>query len=364
MKKKVLALILASFMILSLAACGGGSGSGSSSGGSSSGSGSSSGGSSGDAAPSPSSDSSWNVTRPEGLPEGYPTKEITYIYPFGTGSMQDVYIRVLAEKIKEKEGWSKSIVVKSPEGASGDIGWNSFIKSKNDGYTIGFAPTAQIITALTLGREYIPENMEYIFNMMTDPGSVGVKSDSAYNSLEELLTAAKEKPGTISIGVTSVNGSEGLAVIQLERASGAEFNVVPFNSEAEILTAVVGGHCDAYCLNVGDCTTFMEEGTVKMLAVGTEERSQFYPDVPTYKESGYDVIQANSRAISAPAGTDPAIIQYLSDCFVAAANDPDVVAQVKDLNVPFDTMDSVTCTETFAGYYDSYKALWDADPWA
>lgn len=364
MKKKLVALILAGLMVLSLAACGGKSGdSAPSTNGGNDGQSSSS-NSSGDSSGSSSADSSWNVTRPEGLPADYPSKEITYIYPFGTGSMQDVYIRVLAEKIKEKEGWSKSIVVKSPEGASGDIGWSSFIKSKNDGYTIGFAPTAQIITALTLGRDYLPENMEYIFNMMTDPGSVGVKSDSPYNTLEELLTAAKEKPGTISIGVTSVNGSEGLCVIQLERASGAEFNVVPFNSEAEILTAVAGGHCDAYCLNVGDCTTFMEEGSVKMLAVGTEERSEFYPDVPTYKESGYDVIQANSRAISAPAGTDPAIIQYLSDCFVAAANDPDVLAQVKDLNVPFDTMDHVTCTETFQGYYDGYKALWDADPWA
>ena len=351
MKKRLTALVLALTLCLLLPACGSSSSSSSSSSASTDSS-------------SSSSDSTWNVTRPEGLPADFPSKEITYIYPFGTGSMQDVYIRVLAEKIKEKEGWSKSIVVKQQEGASGDIGWSSFIKAKNDGYTIGFAPTAQIITALTLGRDYVPANMEYIFNMMTDPGSVGVSASSPYNTLEDLLTAAKEKPGTISIGVTSVNGSEGLAVIQLEKASGAEFNVVPFDSEAEILTAVAGGHCDAYCLNVGDCTTFMEEGSVKMLAVGTAERSEFYPDVPTYQESGYDVIQANSRAIAAPAGTDPAIIQYLSDCFVAAANDPDVLEQVKDLNVPFDTMDCVTCQETFEGYYDSYKTLWDTDPWA
>ena len=352
MKKRLIALALAGIMALSLAACGSSETKAPEENKASEGSSTS------------TTDSSWNVTRPEGLPADFPSKEITYIYPFGTGSMQDVYIRVLAEKIKEKEGWKKSIVVKQQEGASGDIGWSSFIKAKNDGYTIGFAPTAQIITALTLGRDYVPANMEYIFNMMTDPGSVGVSASSPYNTLEDLLTAAKEKPGTISIGVTSVNGSEGLAVIQLEKASGAEFNVVPFDSEAEILTAVAGGHCDAYCLNVGDCTTFMEEGSVKMLAVGTAERSEFYPDVPTYQESGYDVIQANSRAIAAPAGTDPAIIQYLSDCFVAAANDPDVLEQVKDLIVPFDTMDCVTCQETFEGYYDSYKTLWDTDPWA
>jgi len=347
MKKRLISLALACLMVVGLCACGTGGGS-----------------SAGTPSSSPvQNDPNWNVTRPEGLPEGYPTKEITYIYPFGTGSMQDVYIRVLAEKIKEMEGWSKSIVVKQQEGASGDIGWSAFIKSKNDGYTIGFAPTAQQITAIGLGKDYIAPNMEYIFNMMTDPGSVGVKADSKYNTLEDLLTAAKEKPGTVSIGVTSVNGSEGLAVIQLERASGAEFSVVPFNSEAEVLTAVAGGHCDAYCLNVGDCTTFMEEGSVKMLAVGTAERSEFYPDVPTYTEAGYAVIQANSRAVAAPDGTDPAIIQYLSDCFVAAANHPDVLAQVADLAIPFNTMDAATCQAEFEGYYADYMALWETEPW-
>ena len=347
MKKRLISLAMACLMVVSLCACGGGDKPASST----------------PAGSTVEKDPNWNVTRPEGLPEGYPTKEITYIYPFGTGSMQDVYIRVLAEKIKEMEGWNKSIVVKQQEGASGDIGWSAFIKAKNDGYTIGFAPTAQQITAIGLGKDYIAPNMEYIFNMMTDPGSVGVKADSPYNTLEELLTAAKEKPGTVSIGVTSVNGSEGLAVIQLERASGAEFSVVPFNSEAEVLTAVAGGHCDAYCLNVGDCTTFMEEGSVKMLAVGTAERSEFYPDVPTYTEAGFPVIQANSRAVAAPGDTDAAIIQYLSDCFVAAANHPDVLAKVADLAIPFNTMDAATCQVEFEGYYADYLALWESDPW-
>ncbi|MEL7623684.1 MAG: tripartite tricarboxylate transporter substrate binding protein [Clostridiales bacterium] len=307
--------------------------------------------------------STWNVTRPEGLPDGYPNKEITYIYPFGTGSMQDVYIRVLAETIKEKEGWKHGIVVQQKEGASGDIGWSSFMKAKPDGYTIAFAPAAQIITALGLGKEYTPDNLSYIFNMMTDPGAVGVASSSEYETLTELLEAAKEKPGTISIGVTSTTGSEGLAMIQLQKASGARFNIIPFDGEPEVLTAVAGGHCDGFCLNVGDCTTFLEEGTVKLLAVGTPERSQFYPQTPTYQESGYDVVQANSRAIAAPAGTDEAIIQYLSDCFMAAAQDEAVQQRVKELIIPFDSMDHKTCQEMFMSYYKAYKELWESDPW-
>ena len=352
--KKLIALLMALVMIFALAACG-----------------SSTAAESSTAATTTTTttttaateNSNWNVVRPEGLPADYPNKEITYIYPFGTGSMQDVYIRVLAEKIKEMEGWDYSIVVQQKEGASGDIGWSAFMNAKADGYTIAFAPTAQMITAMALGKSYTPDNLEYIFNMMSDPGCFGVSAKSEYTTLQELVEAAKANPGTISMGVTSVNGSEGLAVKQLMEASGAEFNFIPFDGEAEVLTAVAGGHCDAFCLNVGDCTTFLEEGSIRLLSVGSTTHSQFYPDVPTNQECGYDVVQVNSRAVAAPAGTDAAIIQYLSDCFVAAANDPDVIAQMESLNVPFDTMDHEACTAAFQSYYEGYKALWETQPW-
>lgn len=346
MKTKIAALLLAIAMVFSLAACG-----------------TPSDNSDASATPDSSANSSWNVTRPDGLPDDYPSKEITYIYPFGVGSMQDIYIRILAEKIKEMEGWDYSIVVKQEEGASGDIGWTNFISSDPDGYTIGFAPTAQQITAIGNDRPYIAVNMAYIFNMMSDPGAVGVASNSEYETLEDLMNAAKENPGTISIGVTSVTGSEGLAVIQLEDASGAVFNVVPYDGETEVLTAVAGGHCDAYCLNAGDLATFLEEGSIKMLAVGTEERSDLYPEIPTYMESGYDVVQVNSRAIAAPAGTDEAIIKYLSDCFMAAASDPDVQAQCADMTIPYDTRDYMATTAMFTDYYNSYLDLWQSEPW-
>jgi len=351
--KKFTAALLVVAMVISLAACG------------------ASKGTDGTAATSPTASSSpdsstastWNVTRPANLPKDFPNKEITYIYPFGVGSMQDVYFRILAEKIKEKEGWKYSIVVKQEEGASGDIGWNKFMNAKPDGYTIAFAPTAQQISAIAFNKTYTADKLSYIFNMMSDPGAVGVAKNSKYTSLKDLLDAAKAAPNTITMGVTSVSGSEGLAVIQLENASGGKFKVVPYDSETEVLTAVAGGHCDAYCLNIGDLSTFLTEGSVTLLAVGSEKRSDLFPNVPTYTESGYDVVQVNSRAIAAPAGTDPAIVQYLSDCFMAAANDSDVKDQCKDMTIPYDSKDSKDTTAMFKGYYDTYLKLWQTEPW-
>ena len=337
---------MATTLALSLAACGGSS--------SSSSAAASSSATSGDAA---------SGEAVSGRPEGYPEKDITYICAFAAGSSHDVYFRLLAEKVREMQGWDHSIVVEYKEGASGDVGWTALAQAANDGYTIGFFPTAALINGVAAGRPYTTEGVDNVMGMMADPGVIGVAANSKYNSLEELIAAAKEKPGSVSIGVTSVTTSEGLAVTQLEEAAGVEFNVIPFDGEPAVLTAVSGGHCDAFCLNVSDGKTFVDEGSIKYLATGDEERSVFYPDLPTYQEAGYDVVQVNLRAIGAPEGTDPAILQYLSACFVAAANDPEVIAKAEEMQLPVMTLGTEEATAEFTAIEQSYKDLWATEPW-
>ena len=348
MSKKVLkaaAMTMAAALALSLAACGGSSSS------------------SAAASSTAASGEATSGTESTGLPEGYPTKDITYINAFAAGSSHDVYFRLLAEKVREMEGWDHSIVVEYKEGASGDVGWTALAEAEPDGYTIGFFPTAALINGVASGRPYTTEGIENVMGMMADPGVIGVAADSKYNSLEELVAAAKEKPGSVSVGVTAGTASEGLAITQLQQAADCQFNVIPFDGQSAVLTAVAGGHCDAFCLNVSDGKTFVDEGSVKYLATGDEERSEFYPDIPTYQECGYDVIQVNARSVGAPAGTDPAIIQYLSDCFVAAANDPEVVAKAEEMQIPVQTMDHEKCKALFVETEQSYKDLWATNPW-
>ena len=160
MSKKVLkavALSMAAALALSLAACGGSSSS-SSAAASSSAAGSEA--ASGDAS--------------TGLPEGYPTQDITYINAFAAGSSYDVYFRLLAEKVRKMEGWEHSIVVEYKEGASGDVGWTALAQAEPDGYTIGFFPTAALIDGVSSGRPYSTEGVDNVMGMMADPGVIGV----------------------------------------------------------------------------------------------------------------------------------------------------------------------------------------------
>ena len=299
--------------------------------------------------------------RPEGVPEDFPNKEILYIYGFGAGSVQEAYFRILADKIQKMEGWDHGFVYTFKEGASGRIGWTYLADAKPDGYTIGFTPSAMLISTVAEDVPYGIDKMSFIYNMMSDPGAIGVGKDSKYASLKDLVEDAKARPGEVSIGVTSTIGQEGLTVKLLEKASGAKFNMIAFDGEPEVLTGVVGKHLDAFCLNVTDTTPYIDD--LKVLATGNTERSGFLPDVPTYKESGYDVMQVNMRGIGAPAGTPEPIRQYLENCFLAAAADPEVQAQVKDMQIPVDSMSGTDLLANFTTIRNGLQTLWDADPW-
>lgn len=301
--------------------------------------------------------------RPAGVPADFPNKEIEWIYAFGPGSPMDAYFRLMADKIQKMEGWKNGFVVTYKEGASGRIGWNAFAEAKPDGYTLGFAPSAMLISAASEEVSYGHDKMSYIINTMSDPGAIGVVAGSKYKSLQDIVDDAKARPGKVTFGVTSTIGQEGLTLKLIEKAAGVKFNVVAFDGEAEIFAGVIGKHLDAFCLNITDATTFLEAKQVVVLATGDSKRSSFLPDVPTYKEAGYDVTQLNMRAIGGPAGIPEPIRQYLENCFIAAANDPEVKAKVAEMKIPVDTLKGADLQVKFTSIAAGYKKLWEEEPW-
>jgi len=302
--------------------------------------------------------------RPEGVPEDYPNKEIEFIYAFGAGSLNDAYIRILTSKVKEMEGWDRGFIVSYKTGAGGRIGWSALAAAEPDGYHIGFVPTAALIPSVAEDVAFDYDTYSYIFNMMSDPGAIGVAIDSPYNTLEDIVAAAKENPNKLSFGCTSVTGQEGLTLKLIQKAAGVKFKIIAFTEAAEAISLVIGKHMDAFCLNVGDTNTAVEEKQIKVIATGGgNERSVFLPDVPTYRESGYDVVQVNMRSFAGPAGMPEPIRQYLDNCFMAAAKDPEVLEKVAKLKVPADSLTGTDVKVIFGESYNALKALWESDPW-
>ncbi len=301
--------------------------------------------------------------RPEGVPEDYPDQTINYIYGFSPGSVQDVFIRDLFQKIPDMEDWDVAMQVQYQKGAGGRISWRALANADPDGYTIGFAPSAMFISAIAEDLVYKHDNLSYIFNMMSDPGAIGVGYDSEIETLEDLVEAARKDPGKVTIGVTSVIGQEGLTMKQIQNKAGVEFNLVAFEGGSEVMTQIMGGHIDGFCLNVSDTTSFVADKAVKVIATGAQKRSQFLPDVPTYIESGYDVTQVNMRSVAGPKDMPEPIRQYLENLFIEAAQDPAIQAKAKKLQMPLDIMRGEETKKSQYAMGEAYKELWEKNPW-
>ena len=301
--------------------------------------------------------------RPEGLPADWPSENIEYVYGFSPGSVQDIYIRMIFDWAAEHEGWEKDMVIDYREGAGGRISWSATADEDPDGYTIGFAPSAMLISAVAEDLSYKHDNLSYIFNMMSDPGLIGVAFDSEFETLQDLIDAALAAPGTITVGVTSTIGQEGLTMKQIAKLSGADFNVVAFDGGASVITQIMGGHVDAFCLNVSDATSFIADEAVKPLATGDSKRSQFLPDVPTYQEAGYNVTQVNMRAVAGPKDMPEPIRQYLENVCLAAAADPEIQAKAMEMQIPLDTLTGAQVKEVFTSIGTDLQNLWDEEPW-
>lgn len=304
-----------------------------------------------------------NSLRPEGVPADFPTKEIEWIYAFSAGSPMDAYFRMLADKVQEMEGWKTGFIVTYKEGASGKIGWNAVAEAKPDGYTLGFNPSALLISSIADKVSYGYDKMSYIMNTMTDPGAIGVVSSSKYKTLTDVVNDAKARPGEVSFAVTSTIGQEGLTLKLIEKAAGVDLKVIAFDGEAEAVAAVLGGHVDAFCLNITDVITYVEDGQINVIATGDKERSKFLPDVATYIESGYDVMQVNMRAIGGPKGIPEPIRQYLENVFMAAAADPEVMAKVAEMKIPVDTLSGADTEAKFTDIALKLQKLWETEPW-
>lgn len=259
-------------------------------------------------------------------PANYPTKPVQVIVPWNAGGSTDVGFRMVTPVMEKIIGQQVQIVNKP--GAGSQVGITELAMAKNDGYTIGnvSAPATQTIyldperQAAFQWDDFAPLAL-HVF----DPGAIAVKADSKYQTLKDLVDDAKANPENVTASTTGVMGDDHLAILMLAEATGSEFGIVHFNGSAESTTALLGGHTDVAFNNVGDFANKVKDGTMRMLAVMDTKRSEFMPDVPTVEEAiGVKLISSSSRGVAAPAGTPDEIVNYLSDAWRQAMEDPDV----------------------------------------
>jgi len=255
----------------------------------------------------------------------YPTKPVILMVAYPAGGSTDIGARIVAALAEKEMG--QPIVVLNKAGAGGQVGWTELAKQKPDGYYIGFINLPALNTVILDPDRKATFNIDTftpIINQVLDPGVIYVKPDSPYRNLKDLIDDAKKRPGEIKVGTTGILGDDHLAILMLEEAAKVKFRIVHFEGDTPQITALLGGQIDVSFLNVGGLTPRVKAGDMKALVVMDNERSKFYPDVPTSVELGYPGVISNStRGIVGPKGLPEPIVKKLQAAFKRAMEDPE-----------------------------------------
>ena len=245
--------------------------------------------------------------------QDWPTKTVRIVVPFGPGSTPDVVARLVAEGLQQKYPASAFVVENKP-GASGNLGTDIVAKAAPDGSTLGVSiggPLA-INTLLFSRLPYDPrKDIEPITQLVTQPSVLAVNPSMGVNSVADLVALLRKNPGKYNFASIGNGSLSHLAMEAVALKAGAQLVHLPYPSSPQAITAVIRNDVQIACLPAIAVTPHAATGAVKILAVSTERRSPYLPDVPTLKESGIDVEADAWNGLIAPAGTPRSIVDRI-----------------------------------------------------
>ncbi|OAZ93510.1 Bug family tripartite tricarboxylate transporter substrate binding protein [Halomonas sp. G11] len=268
--------------------------------------------------------------------------EIKVLQGFKAGGGSDALAQLTQPFLRESLG--VEFINEYLPGATGAIAWTRLAhQSPNDGSVISITNTPMLMTNYIMNDaiNYSIEELTPIANVVTDPGIIVVPEDSPYETVEEFLAAAEERPGEITVGNSGVGGDDFFSTIMIEKATGLSFQKVPFQGDGPSATAALGGKIDASFNNLGNVYGHIKSGSLRPLAIFAEERLDILPDVPTMVEMDIDVVAGSSRGYSAPAGIPDEARDELIAAFEALGENEEFqkTAQERAMNLDIQTGD-------------------------
>jgi len=242
----------------------------------------------------------------------YPTRAIDLICPYAPGGGTDIMFRSIEKIISQYKLVPQPINILNKTGGAGAIGKAFCLSKPADGYAFTCFDIGTVSQQIDGKAKWdFRKDFTYVVRLVSDINLIIVRADSPINNAKDLVEAIKKKgPKSVSIGGTSIGGPDHFGNIALNKATKLEFSFVPYNSGGEVVTNLLGGHIDAAWANPNECVGQLEAKQVKIIGVCTEKRSPLFPDHPTMREQGYDVISLQTRSIVAKGGTSPEVVDY------------------------------------------------------
>ena len=268
----------------------------------------------------------------DGEPDAYPTEEIRLLVPYGAGGPTDLTARAYGEFLERDLG--QPVVVENRPGGSGAEAGQELISAEPDGYTLSLVTAGtMVLTPLANDVGYSAADITPVGVMSEVPSLLAVGRGSPYRDVTAFMDAARARPGTITVAVPGATTPQGIELQRLRDEHGVEVTAVPFDGNAEMTTALLGGNVDAVLINASrDVVQNLESGAFRPLSVSTAQRLDWLPDTPTLVEAGFAglTLSGSTFGLAGPAGLAEPVRGRLEDALRRAHDDPGVVGKVGD----------------------------------
>jgi tripartite-type tricarboxylate transporter receptor subunit TctC len=266
----------------------------------------------------------------------YPKKGrvLSIIVPYNAGGGADTDARIITPLLEKKLGIPVQVVNKP--GAGTQVGMTELTSAKPDGYTIllgHFPGTVTTYLDPTRQTAYSRKNFTGIAFTCSEPFTFIVAKDSPHRSMKDVIDFAKANPEKFKVAVTGILLPPHLSVLELEKQTGVKFATVHFDGAAPGRTAFLGGHTDALVALVSEAAPALKGDMARVIGIMDTEGNAQLPGVKTMPEQGYNVLMVNSEGILAPAGTPPAIIQYLESAFKEVTVNEAYTSRMRQLGI-------------------------------
>jgi putative tricarboxylic transport membrane protein len=245
-----------------------------------------------------------------------PSKPVEFVVQAAPGGGSDIMARMIASLVEAQKLSPVPFVVVNKPGGGSVVGTTYVAQQKGNPHVLATYHSGNLVAPITAGVEVATvKHLTVLAAIAIDEQLLVVKADSPFKSVKDIVTEAKKRSGTITVGGTATGQDDQICNRLFERGADIKLRYVPFNSGGETMTALLGGHIEMIWANPSEFAPQLDAKQVRLLGVAKEERLPYMAGIPTFKEQGYNVIWKMFRSVIAPAGIPGDAIAYYETTF-------------------------------------------------
>jgi tripartite-type tricarboxylate transporter receptor subunit TctC len=266
--------------------------------------------------------------------QAFPSRPVHFVVTYPAGGSSDLMARIMGDKLQAL--WGQPVVIESKPGAAGSIGMEYAARQAADGYTFVVGNLGPVAVNPLISK--VPYNMEkdFVPVALTATGAniLVVHPNSPYKSLQDLLAAARAKPGMLSFGTSGPGSMAHLGGELIMRQAKVKMNGIAYKGGGQAVNDLLAGHIDMMVADALPVSQFIKANRLRPIAITSANRSKLFPDIPTFSEAGLaGIVAENWWGVFLPAGTPKPIVDQYHAALVKIMADPDLKARFAELGV-------------------------------